>query len=69
MAVVNDCVHQPYVYNETSQVMVSYDNAQSFAAKGKYIKKTGLLGFAMWEAAGDSKDLLLDSIRESVGLL
>ncbi|KIJ60049.1 glycoside hydrolase family 18 protein [Hydnomerulius pinastri MD-312] len=57
------CSQTPYVYNETSQVMVSFDNAQSFAVKGSYIKETGLRGFAMWEAGGDYKDILLDSIR------
>jgi chitinase len=48
--------------------MVSYDNVQSFAAKGTYIKNTGLLGFATWEAGGDYKDMLLDSIRGALGL-
>ena len=58
---------QPYVYNETSEVMVSFDNAQSFAAKGNYIKEAGLRGFAMWEAGGDYHDILLDSIRSAAG--
>lgn len=47
--------------------MVSFDNAQSFAAKGNYIKETGLRGFAMWEAGGDYNDMLLDSIRFTAG--
>ena len=59
---------QPYVYNETSEVMVSFDNAESFAAKGSYIKQTGLRGFSMWEAGGDYDDILLDSIRSATGL-
>lgn len=58
---------QPYVYNKTSEVMVSFDNAQSFAAKGSYIEDIGLRGFAMWEAGGDYNDILLDSIREAAG--
>jgi chitinase len=58
---------QPYVYNETSQVMISFDNAQSFTAKGQYIKETGLRGFAMWEAGGDYNDILLDAINKAVG--
>jgi GH18 family chitinase len=56
---------QSYVYNETSQVMISFDNVQSFAAKGEYIKNTKLRGFAMWEAGGDYHDMLLDSIIEA----
>lgn len=60
-------IFQPYVYNETSEVMVSFDNAQSFAVKGDYIKQTGLRGFAIWEAGGDFNDILLDSIRYTAG--
>jgi len=58
----DSCSQTPYVYNSTSQVMVSYDNVQSFAAKGSFIASDGLRGFAMWEAGGDSNDILLDSI-------
>jgi chitinase len=47
--------------------MVAFDNTQSFAAKGSFIKSNGLRGFAMWEAGGDSNDILLDSIRKAVG--
>jgi chitinase len=47
--------------------MISFDNAQSFAVKGEYIKSKGLGGFSMWEAGGDSDDILLDSIREAAG--
>lgn len=47
--------------------MISYDNAKSFAAKGNFIKSNDLLGFAIWEAGGDSNDILLDSIRKSAG--
>lgn len=47
--------------------MVSYDNAESFAAKGDFIQTNGLRGFAMWEAGGDHNDILLDSIRSAAG--
>lgn len=47
--------------------MISFDNAQSFAVKGEYIKSEGLGGFSMWEAGGDSDDILLDSIRGAAG--
>jgi chitinase len=57
---------QPYVYNDTSHVMVSFDNVQSFAAKGEYIKNTKLRGFSMWEAGGDYHDMLLDSIIDAI---
>jgi chitinase len=47
--------------------MVSYDDARSFAEKGKFIKDMGLRGFAMWEAGGDYDDILLNSIRKAFG--
>ncbi|KAG1744095.1 uncharacterized protein EDB91DRAFT_1246978 [Suillus paluster] len=59
-----DMTSAPYVYNETSHVMISFNNVQSFSAKGKYIKKTGLRGFAMWEG-GDYNDMLVDSIIDA----
>ncbi|KAF8169494.1 chitinase [Pholiota molesta] len=62
------CSQTPYVYNSTTEIMVSFDNAQSFAAKGNFIKTQGLRGFAMWEAGGDFNNILLNSIRTAAGL-
>lgn len=45
--------------------MISFDNADSFAAKGKFIKDNKLGGFAMWEAGGDHGDILLDAILKA----
>ncbi|VDB84991.1 unnamed protein product [Peniophora sp. CBMAI 1063] len=59
----DNCSQTPAVYNTTSEVWISYDNARSFLAKGEFIKKLGLRGFAMWEAGGDYNDILLNSIR------
>ncbi|KAJ7586301.1 chitinase [Mycena floridula] len=58
----DECSQTPYVYNPKTQTMVSYDDMKSFTAKGQFIGSNGLKGFAIWEAAGDSNDLLLDSI-------
>ncbi|KZV65853.1 glycoside hydrolase family 18 protein [Peniophora sp. CONT] len=59
----DNCSQTPAVYNATSEVWVSYENARSMRAKGEFIKDLGLRGFAMWEAGGDYKDILLDAIR------
>lgn len=48
--------------------MVSYDNPQSFAAKGNFIVQNNLLGFAMWEITGDYDDLLIDSLTTAAGV-
>ncbi|KAF5392985.1 hypothetical protein D9757_001165 [Collybiopsis confluens] len=58
----DECSQTPYVYNPGTQIMVSFDNSQSFCSKGKFIKSNQLGGFAMWEAGGDYNDILLNSI-------
>ncbi|KAK0206906.1 glycoside hydrolase family 18 protein [Desarmillaria ectypa] len=64
--VFDNCSQTPFIYNTTTEVMISYDNAKSFAAKGQFITDMGLAGFAMWEAGGDYNTTLLDAIREKV---
>lgn len=56
------CSETPYVYNSTSEILITYDNARSFAAKGDFVKANNLGGFAVWEAAGDYKNILIDAI-------
>ncbi|TDL24245.1 chitinase [Rickenella mellea] len=62
------CSQTPYVYNASDGTMISYDNAQSFRAKGDYIKQNKLRGFAMFETGGDFNNVLLDSILEATGM-
>ncbi|KAF5393094.1 hypothetical protein D9757_001240 [Collybiopsis confluens] len=63
----DECSQTPYVYDADNELMIAFDNAESFAAKGSFIREYGLAGFAMWEAGGDSKDILLDAIRATAG--
>ncbi|KIY44386.1 glycoside hydrolase [Fistulina hepatica ATCC 64428] len=63
----DSCSKTPFVYNATTYVMVSFDDATSFAAKGNWIKEVGLLGFAMWDTHGDYHNILLDSIKSAMG--
>jgi chitinase len=55
-------LYQPFLYDENKKLMVSYDDPQSFAAKGKFISQNDLLGFYMWDVTGDYNDLLVDAI-------
>ncbi|KAJ6491315.1 glycoside hydrolase family 18 protein [Mycena vitilis] len=66
--VFDSCSQTPFVYNSTSQVMVSYDDATSLAAKGQFINAQGLAGFAVWDVTGDQDNILLDSLHESMGI-
>ncbi|KAJ6537255.1 endochitinase [Mycena vulgaris] len=65
----DQCTKTPYVYNEDTHVMVSYDDARSFAAKGEFIVGKGLAGFAMWDVTGDSRDILVDSLHSAMGIV
>ena len=38
------------------------------AAKGKFIADNDMAGFAVWHVGGDSGDILLDAISDSMGL-
>lgn len=46
--------------------MISYDNAQSFAAKGKFIKGAKLAGFALWESGGDYHKILVGALESAL---
>ncbi|KAJ3557702.1 hypothetical protein NM688_g1326 [Phlebia brevispora] len=63
----DDCSQTPYLYIAENLTMISYDDTTSFAAKGKFILEAGLRGFAMWEAASDYQDMLLDAISDAIG--
>lgn len=65
----DNCSQTPFVYNPDTQVLVSFDNAESFAAKGKFINENGLLGFAMWDATGDTtQNTLINAISDAIGI-
>jgi chitinase len=63
------CSQTPFVYQPNAQTMISYDNQQSFAAKGKFINNNGLAGFAIWEISGDSNNVLLSAISDAMGIV
>ncbi|KAI7778038.1 hypothetical protein LA080_002675 [Diaporthe eres] len=64
----DNCSQTPFLWNATSNVYVSYDDAESITIKGEYIINTGLKGFAMWEAGGDYNNIIVDAARKSTGL-
>ncbi|KAJ3780755.1 glycoside hydrolase family 18 protein [Lentinula aff. detonsa] len=66
--VFDNCSQTPFVYNPTSDVMVSFDDATSYAAKGKFINSMGLKGFSVWHILGDYDDILLDAVSAAMGI-
>ncbi|KIK70248.1 glycoside hydrolase family 18 protein [Collybiopsis luxurians FD-317 M1] len=66
--VYDNCSQTPFVYNPTSDVMVSYDDATSFAAKGRFINAMELKGFSVWHILGDYNNILIDAISDAMGI-
>ncbi|KAH8765982.1 family 18 glycosyl hydrolase [Diaporthe sp. PMI_573] len=64
----DNCSQTPFLWNATSNVYVSYDDAESITVKGEYIMNTGLKGWAVWEAGGDYNNIIVDAARKSTGL-
>ncbi|KAG6826963.1 hypothetical protein H0H92_013737 [Tricholoma furcatifolium] len=62
----DNCSQTPFVYSNTSQILISYDNAESFSDKGKFITDHGLLGFAMYDVTGDYDNILVDAITSAM---
>ncbi|KAF7421024.1 hypothetical protein PC9H_011543 [Pleurotus ostreatus] len=63
----DSCSQTSYVYDTANEVMISFDDKRSFQMKGMFIKVKQLRGFAMWEAGGDSNDVLVRTLRDAAG--
>ncbi|KAG8881636.1 hypothetical protein FRB97_009325 [Tulasnella sp. 331] len=62
------CSQTPFVYNTKTQVYVSYDDAESMEIKGAFVLASGLRGFSLYEAGGDSANAtLLTALRLGAG--
>ncbi|KAF9268382.1 endochitinase [Marasmius fiardii PR-910] len=59
----DNCSKGAFVYNAEKQIMVAYDSAETWQAKGQYIQEADLGGFSIWHSASDPTDILLDSVR------
>lgn len=58
----------PYLYNADKKIFVSYEDTESLAAKGKYVREHHLGGMMFWSYDGDSNGKLLGAIDEALGL-
>jgi len=56
----------PYLYNAEKHMFVSYDDAQSMAAKCRYITEHKLAGIMFWEYSSDPTGTLLKAINQSL---
>jgi chitinase len=56
----------PYLYNAQEHVFVSYDDPQSLAIKGRYVRAHRLGGIMFWEYFNDPSGKLLDAVNLSL---
>jgi len=56
----------PYLYNPEQQIFVSYEDAESLAAKCKYVKEHKLAGMMFWNYEGDPSGTLLGAINHAL---
>jgi len=56
----------PYLWNDATQTMISYEDPQSLAAKAEYVKKNNLAGIMFWEYGGDTSGTLLGAIYKGL---
>jgi chitinase len=56
----------PYLYNEETRQLVSYDDEQSVREKCKYVIENYMGGVMFWQYASDPKEYLLDVINANL---
>jgi chitinase len=56
----------PYLYNSDKHIFVSYEDAESIAAKCRYVLAHKLGGVMFWEYSGDPAGVLLGAINQSL---
>jgi chitinase len=56
----------PYLYNSEARIFVSYEDAESIAAKCHYVLDHKLGGVMFWDYSGDPAGVLLGAINKSL---
>lgn len=49
----------PWLYNEETGVMITYDDVESITEKARYVNENGFGGVMFWEVSADTEDALL----------
>ncbi|KUJ84161.1 chitinase [Microbulbifer flavimaris] len=55
-----------YIFNPTNGDLITYDDENSVAAKGAYVRSNGFAGLFSWEIDADNGDIL-NAMHESLG--
>jgi chitinase len=58
----------PYLYNAASRTFITYNDAESEAARTAYVRRRHLGGIMFWQYTGDPRNTLLDAIDAGFGM-
>ncbi len=61
----NEAGGVPTLYNPATRTFVSYEDPESLAKKGEYIRAQGLGGVMFWDSEGDPSGVLLHTLHQS----
>ncbi|BGP21192.1 Chalcone--flavanone isomerase 1 [Rhodotorula toruloides] len=62
----DNCTSTPFLYSKDTQLFIAYDDAESFAAKGGYAGKNGLMGCSIYAGMTQNKDGKLAAAAKKV---
>jgi chitinase len=63
----DDQAKVPWLYNQATKIMISYEDADSIAAKAKYVRQKLLGGIMFWDLGqDDKKGTLLHAINKGL---
>ncbi len=62
----DDVVKAPYLWNDDSRTLISYDDPESLKEKAAFVKARGLCGMMYWEHSHDPEEVLLTSIYDAL---
>src|SRR5262249_4004917 len=63
----DDQAKVPWLYNKKTKITISYEDAESIAAKAKYVIQKRLGGIMFWDLGqDDSKSTLLEAINKAL---
>ncbi|WP_080504366.1 glycosyl hydrolase family 18 protein [Haloarcula amylolytica] len=62
----DDTAKVPWIYSESEDILVSYDNARSVGLKTEYAIENDFGGMMFWTFSGDKNEVLLDAIHENL---
>ncbi len=56
----------PYLFNDSTKVLITYEDEKSIKGKCKYVKKNKLAGIFFWEYFNDPKEYLINAIHKNL---